>query len=100
MVRWTEAAVAALRTSMLTPWRARTLLKSSEQDLLRVYTPERDWRVTLGGAAMLDVEYTVFAVLQLSQLKNAGLHRGLKILVSWLLHIGRCNDNRDSVVII
>jgi hypothetical protein len=31
------------------------LLKSSEQDLLRVYLPERDWRVTLGGAAMMKV---------------------------------------------
>lgn len=65
-----------------------------------MYTPERDWRVTLGGAAMLDVEYTVFAVLQLSQWKNAGSLRSLKILVRWLLHIGRYNDNRDSVVII
>lgn len=53
MVRWMEAAVAALRMSMLTPCRARTFPKSSEQDLFSVYFPERDWRVMLVGAAML-----------------------------------------------
>ena len=55
MVKWTEAAVAALRMSVLTPCKARTLPKSSEQDLLSLYLPDRDWRVMLVGAAMIEM---------------------------------------------
>jgi len=46
------AAAAVLRRSTLTPWRARTEAKSSEQDLFSCHFPERDWRVLLGGAAI------------------------------------------------
>jgi hypothetical protein len=48
-----DAAVTAFQMRRFTPWMASTEAKSSEHFLFSCHLPDRDYKVLLGGAAML-----------------------------------------------